>query len=138
MAGAPALKRIRDEIAGKSLLRIYKQEWRPREQFELEIGATNVIYMLIDTANRLLYIGETDNLVTRLNRGHPQIPRWDFYRYNALPVAWASHRLQIERMLICDLEQLLSGLPGIGLGLRLVNVRVDRPSKLRRSVESVR
>jgi hypothetical protein len=57
MAGAPALKRIRDELAGKSPLRIYKQEWRPREQFELEIGATNVIYMLVDTTKRLLYRG---------------------------------------------------------------------------------
>ena len=129
MAGAPALKRIRDELAGKSLLRIYKQEWRPREQFELEIGATNVIYMLIDTKNGLLYIGETENLVSRLSRGHEQIPGWNYYRYNTLPVAWAPHRLQLERMLICDLEQLLHALPDLQVGLRLVNVRVDRPLK---------
>jgi hypothetical protein len=129
MAGAPALKRIRDELAGKSPLRIYKQEWRPREQSDLEIGTTNVIYMLADTTNRLLYIGETDNLVARLRGGHEQIPDWNFYRFDALPAAWAPHRLQLERMLICDFEQLLHSLPSFQVRLRLVNVRVDRPSK---------
>jgi hypothetical protein len=129
MAGAPALKRIRDEIAGKSPFRIHKQEWRPRDQFELEIGATNVIYMLTDSDKRLVYVGETDDLVSRLSRGHVQIPDWDFYRYDALPAAWAPYRLQIERMLIFDVEQLLNGFPGIPVPLRLVNVRVDRTRK---------
>jgi len=129
MAGAPALKRIRDEIAGKSIQRIYKQEWRPRAQAELEIGATNVVYMLTDTRKGLLYIGETEDLVSRLSRGHSQIPDWNFYRYNALPTAWAPHRLQIERMLICDMEQLLSGLPDLEVGLKLANLRIDRPLK---------
>jgi len=51
-----ALKRIDDELNDKDTIRIHKQDWRPREEFEAEIGAENVIYMLIDTQERLLYV----------------------------------------------------------------------------------
>ena len=51
---SPALKRIDDELTGKGEFRIHKQDWRPREDYETEIGADNIIYMLIDTAKKLI------------------------------------------------------------------------------------
>jgi hypothetical protein len=43
MSDAPPLKRVLDELAGKLSPRIHKQDWKPRAEFETEIGATNVI-----------------------------------------------------------------------------------------------
>ncbi len=130
MSDAPPLKRIRDELAGKVELRIHKQNWKPRHEFETEIGATNVVYMLVDTGNRLFYVGETASLVTRFRRGHDLIPGWDFYRYDALPAALAPQRIHIERMLIRDIDSLLGasamGLPVTMSDFRLVNLRIDR------------
>lgn len=129
MADAPALKSIRDELAGKSVERIYKQNWKPRDEFESEIGATNVVYMLADTINRLLYVGETENLIKRFRRGHELITEWDFYRYDALPTALAPQRVQIERMLIRNIDSFFGksalGLPVTVSGFKLVNLRID-------------
>jgi hypothetical protein len=47
MIDTPPLKRMRDELDGKLALRIHKQNWKPRAEFEMEIGATNVVYMLV-------------------------------------------------------------------------------------------
>lgn len=130
MTDAPPLKRIRDELVGKDPNRIYKQNWKPRTEFETEIGAVNVVYMLVDTKKRLFYVGETENLVERLRRGHHLIPAWDHYRYDALPLALARYRVQIERMLIRDIDSLLGesslGLPITISQFKLVNLRIDR------------
>ena len=130
MSDGPPLKSIRDELAGKTLDRIYKQIWKPRKEFETEFGATNVLYMLADTRRRELYIGEAGRLIARLRRGHDLIPGWDYYRYDALPAALSPYRLQLERMLIRDLYSLLdasaAGLPVQLSQFKLVNVRIDR------------
>jgi hypothetical protein len=129
LADAPPLKRIRDELAGKAAARIHKQSWRPRSDFETEIGATNVIYMLLDSKRRLLYVGETENLVARFRRTHAVISDWDYYRYDALPAALASHRVTLERMLIRDIDSLIgssaSGLPCSVSDFQLANLRID-------------
>jgi hypothetical protein len=130
LAISPPLKRMRDELAGKSHPRIHKQRWRPRRELDTEIGASNVIYMLIDTAADLFYVGEAAHLVPRLRRGHSLIPRWDYYRYDMLPSVLAPFRLQLERMLIRDIESLIGAaaedLPKPLSQVRLVNLRIDR------------
>jgi hypothetical protein len=130
MADSPPLKRIRDELAGKSAPRIHKQNWKPRSEFEMELGAANVIYMLIDTEQRLFYVGEAEDLIARFRRGHSAIPNWDFYRYDTLPTALAPYRVTIERMLIRDIDAVLgtsaSSLPVALSEFRLVNIRIDR------------
>lgn len=130
MSDAPPLKRIREELARKAAHRIHKQNWKPRSEFESEIGATNVVYMLTDTNKRLFYVGETDGLIARLRRGHDLIPNWNYYRYSTLPKVLEPHRLQIERMLIRDIDALLGasalGLPEKISSFKLVNMRIDR------------
>jgi hypothetical protein len=49
LIGSPALRKVADEIERKADLRIYKQNWKPRSDLEFELGAQNVIYMLVDT-----------------------------------------------------------------------------------------
>jgi hypothetical protein len=63
---SPAIKRIDDEMAGKSENRIHKQDWKPRCELELEIGAQNVIYVLLDSSSKRVYVGQAADLVGRL------------------------------------------------------------------------
>ncbi len=104
---SPGIKRISDELDGNKERRIYKQDWKKRDQLSFEIGATNVLYMLIDTQNKVLYVGEATDLVSRLNQPHPSIPHWDYFRYNVLPSELSPYRVSLERMLIRDLASFL-------------------------------
>jgi len=73
LVGSPGLKRVADAIEGKKETRIYKQDWKARNQLPYEIGATNVLYYLVDTQQELLYVGEAKNLVTRLSQNRPSM-----------------------------------------------------------------
>jgi hypothetical protein len=107
LIGSPALRRVADDIEGKSEIRIYKQDWKPRSDLEFQLGAVNVIYMLIDTNGRKFYIGEAADLVKRLLQPHACIAEWNFFRYNVLPKEFAPHRVALERMLIRDFAAVL-------------------------------
>ena len=126
---SPALKRIGDELNDKNTSRIHKQDWRPREEFEAEIGAENVIYMLIDSEKKFLYIGEAERLVQRLRGGHPSIKNWDFYRYDVLPEALRKFRVDLERMVIRTFATVLPNKRNIGTMVisefRLTNEKID-------------
>lgn len=102
MIGSPTLHKIDDELNNKSSFRIQKQDWKVRHDFEAEIGAHNVIYTLIDTINKLIYVGEAKDLIKRFKQGHSQIPAWNFYKYNVLPSEVEKHRKIFERMAIRD------------------------------------
>jgi hypothetical protein len=104
---SPVFHKIDDELKEKPPFRIYKTKWKPRNDLEYELGANNVLYTLIDTKNKLLYIGEAASLIDRLRQDHPSIPNWDFFRYNVLPNEIAEHRKSFERMAIRDLSSLL-------------------------------
>ena len=67
LIGSPAMKRIDDEVRRKNELRIDKQNWRARSKVEYQLGAKNVIYMLLDTRKKRLYIGEAADLVSRFS-----------------------------------------------------------------------
>ena len=126
---SPALKRIDDELTAKDTIRIHKQDWRPREEFESEIGAENVIYMLIDTEEKLFYIGEADRLVQRFRANHPSIKNWDFYRYDVLPEALRKFRVPCERMVIRNFAAVLPNKRNVRTmnisEFRLANDKID-------------
>ena len=104
---SPKIKQIDREIIGKKDLQIDKQDWKPREELKYEVRANNAIYFLIDTKRKLLYVGETDDLVRRLSQPYTAIPNWDYFRYDVLPNEFAPSRVLIERMLITDYAYLL-------------------------------
>lgn len=127
---SPGLKRIADELEGKKEKRIHKQEWRSRDQLPFEIGATNVLYLLLDTKNKLLYAGEAKDLILRLNQSHPSIPHWDFFRYSVLPDQLSAFRIALERMLIRDLAGFLPNKKRVQTmsieGFHLANDKIDK------------
>jgi hypothetical protein len=127
---SPGLKRVADEIEGRKEKRIHKQDWRQRNQLAFEIGATNVLYILLDSQQKLVYAGEARDLVTRLSQPHPSIPNWDYFRYSVLPDNLAQYRVALERMFIRDLAGLLPNKKGVQVisieGFRLANDKVDK------------
>lgn len=130
LTNSAPLKSVRSEILEKNALAIHKQDWRPRDEFKSEIGATNVIYMLIDTTRKLLYVGEAKDLRKRFSSGHTEIKNWDYYKYNVLPPSLASFRLAIERMIIRDVAALMDNsqsIPNFKItDYRLANKKIDR------------
>lgn len=107
LIGSPALRRVADEIEGKKEIRIHKQDWTPRSELEFQLGASNVIYMLLDTNGKRFYVGEAADLVKRLLQPHSSIPDWNLFRYDVLPPELAPYRVVLERMLIRDFAAVL-------------------------------
>jgi hypothetical protein len=132
LIGSPALRKIDAELAEKTDDRIFKQDWRPRKDYKAELGAENVVYMLVDTKSKLFYVGEAQNLIKRFSQGHKVISEWDYYRYDVLPDSLAEHRLGIERMEIRSFASLLKCASKEDMtrmdisGYTLVNEKVDK------------
>jgi hypothetical protein len=126
---APYMNQIDDELNEKDTFRIYKQGWKPREELEYEIEVENVLYTLIDTDNKLIYIGEASKLVKRLQQNHPTIRKWNYYRYDVLPLHISKHRKQFERMLIRDLASILESDKNVSVieisDYKLANSKID-------------
>jgi len=130
MIGSPMLQKIDDELNQKGMFRIYKQHWKKREELDSEIEAENVLYFLIDTTSRRLYIGEAKKLVKRLKQNHLSIPDWNYYRYDVLPNRISSEqRVTLERMLIRDFASVMQNKANIGFkttsDYALVNDKLD-------------
>lgn len=130
LVGSPSIKRIDDEIQGKTGIRIYHQDWKPREMLDTELEVDNVLYSLIDTFNKLIYIGEGEKLVKRIKQTHHSIKSWDYYKYIVLPKELSEHRLMFERMMIRDYAMILENKNSIGTfaisEYRLANDKIDK------------
>jgi hypothetical protein len=142
LVGSPALRKVADEIERKTGTRIYKQDWKPRSELEFELGAQNVVYMLMDRVERRFYIGEAADLVKRLTQPHSSIPNWNYFRYNVLPTELAPYRVALERMLIRDFAAVLKNKGQVSWhdisDCELANDKVDgRGSQRRGPKESV-
>ncbi len=127
---SPSIKKIDEELKDKAKVSIFKQEWKERSEYETEIGAKNVIYMLIDTHKKLLYVGEAKDMIKRFSQGHPSISNWDYYRYNVLPSKLEKYRLEMERMVIKNFSSLLNDFDCISeinfSNYKLVNKKIDK------------
>jgi hypothetical protein len=95
------LKIIDDLLNAKDEFRFVKQDWESRKKLKTQIDAKNVIYNLIDTVNKKIYIGEAESLVQRLNQNRDVIKDWDYYSFDCLPEGLTrTQRVAIERLLI--------------------------------------
>jgi hypothetical protein len=130
LIGSPALQKISEELEGKGNERIYKQDWKRREELKFEIGSKNVVYMLLDTEHKLLYVGEAQDLLSRLSQPHSLIEGWNYFRYDVLPDSLSKFRVDIERMMIRDLASVFTNERGVqnllGTEFRLVNKKIDK------------
>lgn len=117
------------ELKKKTKFRIYKTGWIKREELDSQLGNTNVIYILLDTKNKLIYIGEAKDLIKRLKGSHPSIKNWDYFRYDTLPDEFADYRVTLERMIVRDMASLFENKGEIRNMLstkyKLTNDRID-------------
>ena len=131
LAGSPALKVVEDQVLNKKDFRIHKQDWKPKDKLETELGALNVIYTLCDTKNKLIYVGEAKDLRKRLKQKYPSIPSWTHYRYDVLPKGVSDAvRVSLERMTIRSYASLFknkSGVDSIEISnYSLANDKIDK------------
>ena len=130
LSGSPAIKSIEDEVFGKGKFRIHKQDWKKPEELKTEIGATNVIYYLVNSKDKEIYIGEAANLIKRLRTHFADNAKWEFYRYDKLPDSLdKSRRVALERMVIRSFASFLenkSKLTPLNIStFKLVNRKID-------------
>lgn len=123
------LRAVGERVLEKKAKTIYKQDWKPRSMYKAELGAENVIYMLLDTKKKLLYVGEAIDLKRRFDSGHPDIKDWDYYKYNVLSSELAEFRLAIERMVIRDMASLLDNKENI------TNIRISEYALANRKID---
>jgi len=130
LVNSAPLKRISAEVLDKDSLSIHKQDWSVRNNYKLEIGAQNVIYMLLDEVNKLIYVGEAKDMIRRFNAGHTDIKQWTHYKYNVLPETLTPYRLTIERMVIRDMACILENKQNISTfqisEFSLANRKIDK------------
>lgn len=108
------LKIIEDLLASNDNFRFVKQDWKARSELSNQIEARNVIYNLVDSKNKLIYIGEAESLRQRLNQNRESINDWDFYRFDCLPDGLSKvQRVAIERLLIRTFASFFSNKKGI-------------------------
>ena len=90
-----------------------------------------MIYTLLDTKNKLIYIGEAKDLRKRLKQNYSQIPYWTHYRYDILPKNTSTQiRVALERMVIRSYASLLSNSSSVETfnisNYKLANEKIDK------------
>lgn len=108
-----------------------KSDWLPRSKSAEQINANNIIYYLIDTENKLFYVGEADKMHRRFEQGHAVISNWNYFRYDILPEGFSKkQRVSLERMLIRCFAAIMSNHKGIDSmnisEYKLANSKIDR------------
>ena len=109
LVSSPKVKEIDNYINKNDVNKIltFNDDWRDIESFQIEIGATNVIYFLINKKKRQFYIGEATNLISRFSSGKYN-KNWDYYRYEKLPKNLENYRVIIEESYIRSFSKLLN------------------------------
>jgi hypothetical protein len=121
---------IENKLNNKIDFKITKKDWRPKEDLKNEIDAKNVIYNLIDTVKKEIYIGEAESLISRFSMERKEIKGWDFYRFDSLPNGLSrKQRLEIERLIIRTFASFFENNKGINTkkvsDYKLVNKKID-------------
>ena len=96
-----AIEEIENRIFHDSDFRIVKSDWKEKINLKSQIDIKNVIYNLIDTENKEIYIGEAYSLKDRVVENRSEIPSWSHYRFDSLPEGLTQkQRVAIERLMI--------------------------------------
>ena len=128
IVSSPRMKEIDQKIMGKSESRILKQDWKPIDEYQTEIGADNVVYMLLNKSKKEFYIGEAKDLIKRFSSGKYD-KKWEYYRYDKLPNSLEEYRLEIERASIRAFASILKNKKVKTMNISnysLVNSKIDK------------
>lgn len=84
-----------DQTDNKNFI-IKSNDWMPSSKLKDEPDQEFVVYYLIDTVNKLLYIGSAKHLKDRVKLGRSEIPNWNYFRYEVVNPAFAQYLRSIE------------------------------------------
>ncbi|MES1222103.1 MAG: GIY-YIG nuclease family protein, partial [Bacteroidota bacterium] len=124
------LKDIENTLLNKGSFKFIKQDWISRANVKSFLSRNNVIYYLIDTKDKLLYIGEGEHS-KRIFQPRKEISNWDYFRVDCLP-EWLtkSQRVELERLVIRSFASILHNkrnvLSKTISTYTLVNRKIDR------------
>jgi hypothetical protein len=124
------LKEIENKLGNKGDFKFIKEDWLPRKDLKTFLERKNIIYYLIDTKNKLLYIGESE-YTKRILQKRSYLPQWDYFRVDCLP-EWLTRdqRLELERLIIRSFASLLKNKKNIKTkeisSYILINRKIDR------------
>lgn len=124
------IQQIENKLLNKGEFKFVKENWRPRDEARKYLGKGNIIYYLIDTNSKLLYIGESEG-IKRLVQERLVISNWNYFRVDVLP-EWLTklQRLEIERLIIRSFAAIINNSRGITSmkvsTYSLVNLKIDR------------
>lgn len=88
-------------------------EWIPISELGKHSTQEFVIYYLIDTKNKQLYIGSGKKLSDRVYKGREVIPEWDYFRYEIVKPMYHKHLKNIEYHSISNFARFLENNAGI-------------------------
>lgn len=109
----------------------YKSNWQPRANLKEITEVYNVIYYLVDSKKKLLYIGEAEQMLRRFKQGHSLISEWDFFRYERLSNIFSKkQRITLEELIIRTFAAFLPNsrkIPSINISeYKLVNRKIEK------------
>lgn len=107
------LRDMENHLMGKGDFKFIKEDWKQRIELPKLLEYNNIIYYLIDTVNKLIYIGESGSS-KRIMQARPEIPGWDHFRIDCLP-HWIikKERVELERLMIRSFASMLNNHKGI-------------------------
>lgn len=123
------IRDMENRLLGKGDFKFIKQDWRPKSELATLLDNNNIIYYLIDTINKLIYIGEAES-IKRIRQNRSEIPNWDYFRIDNLPL-WISkpQRLELERLMIRSFASVISNHRSIKFieisDYKLANKKID-------------
>ena len=123
------LKDMENQLLDKGAFKFIKENWRTKDEAKTFLERNNIIYYLLDTQKKHLYIGEGEHS-GRIFQPHTEIPKWDHFRVDCLP-EWLTkpQRVELERLIIRSFASILNNNKNISTKLlsdyHLVNKRID-------------
>lgn len=103
-----------DKLDKKSLIS-KSTNWISISKLKDEPNQDFVIYYLMDTVNKKLYIGSAKKLKDRVVPGRSEIPNWNYFRYEIVNPEFSSLLRSIEYHSIANFARFLDNNANIGI-----------------------
>lgn len=73
-----------DKKEKKEDIIVYASDWLEKDEINKYRTEENVVYYLVDTINKEVYIGSAKNLYNRLKNYRKEIPNWNLFKYEKI------------------------------------------------------
>lgn len=85
-----------DSIKDSEDIILYSSDWISISELYKHKEVNNVVYYLVDTVNKEIYIGACDNLGSRVKPNRKEIPGWNLFKYEIIKPKYWIMKYKIE------------------------------------------